>query len=256
MRVLRVRYQEQVFYASLVGEELHCLNRELGLKSPLSLNEVGVLPPVAPTKVICLGVNYAKHGAEMGHALPEEPLLFLKPPSAIITSGQTIIRPSQSQRVDYEGELAIVVGRQCRNITPEEAAECVFGYTCANDVTARDLQKKDVQFTRGKGFDTFLPIGPWIETDVPDPTNLGIRTLVNGEIRQQDNTSQMLNKPYETLSFISRIMTLMPGDVVLTGTPEGVGPLVAGDEVRIEIDGVGILINPVADDVESVTSVQ
>lgn len=257
MRVLRVRYQDHTFYGALqqVNKEgtpegqasfdlfVQCLNKELGLDAPVPLAQCAVLPPVMPTKIICLAVNYRPHAEEMGHAIPEEPMIFLKPPSAVIGSGQPIVLPAASQRVDFEGELAIVLGKNCRNVPPQEVAPYIFGYACANDVTARDLQKKDGQFGRAKGFDTFAPIGPWIETEVESPDALDLVTRVNGEIRQQGNTSDMIFKPFEVVSHISSVMTLFPGDVIFTGTPSGVGQLASGDEVRVEIDQVGTLIN-------------
>lgn len=246
MRVIRVKYLEKTFYAQLLdASSVLCLNRALGLDRPIPLSDVVILPVVWPTKIVCVGTNYRDHAQEMGKDVPQEPLLFLKPPSAIIGNGQSIILPRASSRVDHEAELALVIGQTCRNASPEEVPACVFGYACANDVTARDLQKKDVQFTRAKGFDTFAPLGPWIETEVPDPAALSVRTLVNGEVRQDGHTSAMIHKPFELVSFISRVMTLLPGDVVLTGTPAGVGPLRPGDEVRVEIETVGLLINPV-----------
>ncbi len=248
MRVVRVRYQEKVFYASLVGQEVQCLNRELDFQTPIPLQDVTVLPPVAPTKVVCVGLNYQGHIEEMKAQTPDEPVLFFKPPSAVVGSGQAIFLPSQSSRVDYEGELAVVMGKSGRNIGLGEAAEHVFGYSCANDVTARDLQKIDGQYGRAKGFDTFAPIGPWIETEVEDPNNLALRTTVNGEEKQAGNTADMLFKPLDLVVFVSSVMTLLPGDVILTGAPPGVGPLHPGDEVRVEIENVGILINPVMKD--------
>jgi len=190
---------------------------------------------VHPTKIVCIGRNYAAHARELGNEVPAEPLIFLKPPSALLPPGGTIVRPPQSQRVDFEGELAIVIGE----------AGSVLGYTCANDVTARDLQKKDVQFTRAKSFDTFLPLGPCIDTDV-DPNDLPIVTTVNGTVKQDGRTSQMVFNCAFIVHYISSIMTLLPGDVILTGTPAGVGPLAAGDLVEVSIEGIGLLRNVVA----------
>lgn len=263
MRILRVSYNDQVFYGALLqkepgeesgpgaGLEIQCLNKELGFNDPIPLQSVAVLPPVAPTKIICVGLNYRKHAEEMGKETPEEPVLFLKPPSAVISSGQPIIMPNQAERVDFEGELAIIFGRPGKHIKQEEAAEYVFGYACANDVTARDLQSKDGQYGRAKGFDTFAPIGPWIETQVTDPGNLGLRTFVNGEVKQESTTADMLFSPLDLICYVSSVMTVFPGDVILTGTPSGIGPLKAGDEVRVEIDEVGTLINPVIQEGDS-----
>ena len=198
-----------------------------------------------PSKIVCVGRNYADHAKELGNEVPAEPILFLKPPSAVIGHGATIVLPPQSQRVEHESELAIVVGKEARKVSAARWRDYVQGFTCANDVTARDLQKKDVQFTRGKSFDTFCPLGPWIETDL-DPSALRVTARVNGAIRQDGNTRQMIFPPPVLLEFITSIMTLLPGDVILTGTPAGVGPLLAGDTVEVEIEGIGTLRNVVA----------
>ena len=204
-----------------------------------------LLAPVTPTKIVCVGRNYAEHAKELGNEAPSEPILFLKPPSAILEPGGTIVRPAASQRVDFEGELAIVIGREAKNVKASNWRDYVLGFACANDVTARDLQKKDVQFTRGKGFDTFCPIGPCLETEL-DVANLRVTTRVNGETRQDGSTSQMIFSCAFLVEFINAIMTLMPGDVILTGTPAGVGPLAAGDVVQVEVEGIGVLTNHVA----------
>ena len=200
---------------------------------------------IAPSKIVCVGRNYAEHAKELGNEAPSEPILFLKPPSAILPAGGTIVRPAASQRVDFEGELAIVIGSVAKNVKAGAWRDYVRGFACANDVTARDLQKKDIQFTRGKGFDTFCPIGPHVETDL-DVADLRVTTRVNGETRQDGRTSQMIFSCGYLVEFISAIMTLVPGDVILTGTPAGVGPLVAGDVVEVEIEGIGVLQNHVA----------
>lgn len=204
-----------------------------------------LLPPTTPTKIVCIGRNYADHAKELGNEAPSEPLLFLKPPSALLAPGGTIVRPSQAQLVHHEGELAIVVGREAKNVRRENWRDYILGFTCANDVSARDLQRKDVQFTRGKGFDTFCPIGPHIETDL-DPSDLRVVTRVNGEVKQDGRTSQMIFPCDVVFAYISEHMTLMPGDVILTGTPAGVGSLNAGDTVEVEIEGIGTLSNAVA----------
>jgi 2-keto-4-pentenoate hydratase/2-oxohepta-3-ene-1,7-dioic acid hydratase in catechol pathway len=204
-----------------------------------------LLTPVVPSKIVCVGRNYAEHVKELGNEAPSEPVLFFKPPSALLAPGGTIVRPAVSQRVDFEGELAIVVGREAKDVKAARWRDYVRGFTCANDVTARDLQKKDVQFTRGKGFDTFLPLGPCIETDL-DPSDLGIITRVNGEVRQDGRTSQMIFTLASLFEYITAIMTLVPGDVILTGTPSGVGPLQSGDVVEVEIQAIGVLSNVVA----------
>ncbi|HKB79525.1 MAG TPA: fumarylacetoacetate hydrolase family protein [Thermoanaerobaculia bacterium] len=204
-----------------------------------------LLPPVNPTKIVAIGRNYAEHAKELGNDTPSEPILFLKPPSALLAPEGTIVRPPQSQRVDYEGELVIVIGKRARNVRADRWRDYVLGFTCANDVTARDLQKQDVQFTRAKGFDTFAPIGPCIETEV-DPSDLALVTRVNGQVRQDGRTSQMVFPPPVLVEFVSSVMTLEAGDVILTGTPSGIGPLAANDVVEVEIEGIGTLRNHVA----------
>ena len=198
-----------------------------------------------PTKIVAVGRNYADHAKELGNEAPPEPIIFLKPPSALLAHEGTIIRPPQSQRVDHEGELAIVIGKRARNVKQDRWRDVVRGFTCANDVTARDLQKKDVQFTRGKSFDTFCPLGPHIETDL-DPADLSLVTRVNGEVKQNGRTSMMIFPCAFIVEFITSVMTLEPGDVILTGTPAGVSPLQAGDLVEVEIEGIGTLRNHVA----------
>jgi 2-keto-4-pentenoate hydratase/2-oxohepta-3-ene-1,7-dioic acid hydratase in catechol pathway len=201
---------------------------------------------VSPSKIVCVGRNYAEHAKELGNEAPAtEPIIFLKPPTSVLAPGGTIIRPPQSQRVDYEGELAIVISKRCRNVARAQWRDVILGFTCANDVTARDLQKKDVQFTRGKSFDTFFPIGPEIETDL-DPSALQLVTRVNGQVKQNGNTRDMIFKCDFLIEFVTSIMTLCPGDVISTGTPAGVGPLNAGDEVEVEIENIGVLRNHVA----------
>lgn len=211
----------------------------------LPLSEVKYLPPCRPSKIVAIGLNYKDHAKEFGSKIPDEPMLFMKPSTSVIGHGDTIIYPHQSKKVDYEGELAIVIGKKCKDVSVEKAKEYVAGFTCANDVTARDLQRKDGQFTRGKGFDTFAPIGPVIETEL-DPDNLSIKTILNGKIVQDSTTALMIFKPYFLVSFISKIMTLLPEDIIITGTPAGGGGLNPGDKISIEIEGIGILENQVA----------
>lgn len=199
--------------------------------------------PLIPGKIVAVGRNYADHAKELGNAPPSEPLLFLKAPSAVVGPEEPIVIPSASSRVDFEGELAMVIGRQARRVPAEAWRDYVLGFTCANDVTARDLQKKDVQFTRGKSFDTFCPLGPCIVTDL-DPSDLALKTRLNGDTRQDARTSQMIFDPAVLIEFITAIMTLFPGDIVLTGTPAGVAPMSAGDTIEIEIEGIGVLRNP------------
>jgi 2-keto-4-pentenoate hydratase/2-oxohepta-3-ene-1,7-dioic acid hydratase in catechol pathway len=204
-----------------------------------------LLAPCVPTKIVCIGRNYAEHAKELGNEAPSEPIIFLKPPSALLAPFGMIIRPAISQRVDHEGELAIVIGKRAKDVKAAQWRDYVRGFACANDVTARDIQKRDVQFTRGKGFDTFAPIGPCIETEL-DVSALSVQTRVNGEIRQNGNTRDMVFPCDFLVEFITSVMTLEPGDVILTGTPSGVGPLASGDSVEVEIEGIGVLRNAVA----------
>jgi 2-keto-4-pentenoate hydratase/2-oxohepta-3-ene-1,7-dioic acid hydratase in catechol pathway len=214
------------------------------LEAELPLESVRLLPPVTPSKIICVGRNYIDHAREHGVEVPEIPILFLKPPSSLIGHKDAIILPPQSSRVEHEAELAVVIGRRGRWIQPEQVNEYIFGYTIANDVTARDLQRRDGQWTRGKGFDTFCPVGPWIETEL-DPYDLLITCRVNDEIRQMASTRDMVFSIQQLIAFISSIMTLEPGDLVLTGTPGGVGPLEPGNLVTIQIEGIGEMANTV-----------
>ena len=212
-----------------------------------AVGDVRLLAPILPSKVICIGQNYADHVREMGSQPPAEPVIFLKPSTAVCGPGDPIRRPTRlSQRVDYEGELAVVIGRLCREVPAARVAEVIFGYTCANDVTARDLQARDGQCSRAKGFDTFCPLGPWIETDV-DPADLALTTRLNGEVKQDSRTSLLLHDAATLVMFVSQVMTLLPGDVLLTGTPAGIGPMDKGDEVSVTIAGIGTLRNPVTD---------
>jgi len=214
------------------------------LEATIPKDNAKLLAPVLPGKIICLGRNYAEHAREQGVEIPETPMIFLKPPSAVIADGEEITLPVQSQHVDHEAELVVVIGKKGRWIPIEEAQRYVFGYTIGNDVTARDLQNKDGQWTRAKGFDTFCPIGPWIETDL-DPSDTLITCRVNSELRQMASTSEMVFTIPQIIAYVSSIMTLMPGDIIFTGTPAGIGPLGAGDEVEVEIEGIGILKNRV-----------
>ncbi len=201
--------------------------------------------PIRPSKIVCVGRNYREHAAELGNKMPDEPLLFLKAPSAIIYADEQIVLPGASQQVEHEGELGVVIGRIARNIaSDEDPLSYVRGYTCVNDVTARDLQRKDVQFTRGKSFDTFCPVGPWIETDI-DPGNVVVQTRLNGELKQKGNTADMAFPVGFLIRYISEIMTLYPGDLIATGTPAGVSRMKAGDTVEVEVSGIGVLRNHV-----------
>ena len=213
----------------------------------LEFEEAKLLAPVAPSKIVCVGRNYREHAAELGNKMPDEPLLFLKPPSSLVGHGDHVELPSQSQQVEHEGELGVVMGRTARKLSEtDNPLSYVFGYTCINDVTARDLQRKDVQFTRGKGFDTFCPVGPWIITDL-DPTNVAVTTRVNGEVKQNGNTRDMAFPVSFLITYISSIMTLYPGDLIATGTPAGVSRMKHGDTVEVEVGGIGILRNSVYD---------
>lgn len=209
-----------------------------------ALPDVRLLSPFLPSKVIALGKNYAAHAAEMGGEAPKTPMIFMKPSTSVIGDGDAIRLPPSSNEVHYEGELAVVIGTPARNVAPDDALDHVFGYAAANDVTARDQQRADIQFTRSKSYDSFCPLGPWVET-VLDPADLRLITRVNGDIKQDGRTSQMIHDIRTQIAFVSAIMTLLPGDVILTGTPEGVGPIVAGDTVSVEIEGIGTLTNPV-----------
>jgi 2-keto-4-pentenoate hydratase/2-oxohepta-3-ene-1,7-dioic acid hydratase in catechol pathway len=211
---------------------------------PVGLSEVKLLAPCAPSKIVAVGLNYRDHAEELNMKLPEEPLLFLKPSSSVIGPGDAIIMPRQSARVDYEAELAIVIGIEAKGVSEKDAGEFILGYTCLNDVTARDLQNKDGQWTRAKGFDTFCPLGPWIETEL-DPSDLKIDLLLNGQSKQSSRTSNLIFNPFKLVEFISGVMTLFPGDVIATGTTSGIGPMCDGDTVEVRIESLGSLVNRV-----------
>jgi len=249
VKILRIKYKERVSYGILEGEKVLLVEGDLfsgfnEFGSLIALEEVKLLPPVEPTKIIGVGLNYRDHAEEVGLEVPSEPLIFLKPSTSVIGPEEPIIIPPSSQRVDYEGELAIVISKRAKGISLEEAHKYILGYTCFNDVTARDIQLREKQWTRAKGYDTFAPLGPWIETEI-DPMNLNLETLVNGERRQLSNTRNLIFNPFELVSFISHIMTLLPGDIIATGTPSGIGPLKEGDIVEVRIEGIGTLRNPV-----------
>ena len=205
-------------------------------------DDVKILPPCLPSKAVCIGLNYKTHVEESGVSIPESPVVFMKPSTAVIGNLDYIIYPQMSKRVDYEAELAVVIGKKTKNITVAEAKDAILGYTCGNDVSARDLQPDNGQWTIAKSFDTFLPLGPWIETDA-DPSNLRIRTLLNGEVKQDSNTKFLIFDVYTLVSYISQIMTLNPGDVIMTGTPRGIAPMKKGDKVEVEIENIGTLTN-------------
>lgn len=239
----RFRYDDEVFQGDVVGDRV-IVKRGLYLDT-FNLSEVELLPPIQPSKIICVGLNYSDHALELDMPLPDKPLIFLKPPSAIIGHLGKIIYPEQAGRVDYEAELAVVIGKRCKNVCQSDAEDFIMGYSCFNDVTARDIQKEDIQWTRSKSFDSFAPVGPFvIETEL-DVSNLQIRTRVNGKLRQDSNTSNLIFSVPGLIEFISGIMTLEAGDLIATGTPPGVGELFVGDEVEIDIEGIGVLKNSV-----------
>jgi len=249
MRLVRFRFADRIATGVLQDGAIGVLQgtffeNPLPSGDELPLDDVRLLAPVLPSKVVCLGKNYAAHAAEFGGEVPEEPLVFLKPSTSISGPGDPIPLPPISSRVDYEGELAVVIGRIARNVRAEDTGLYILGYTCGNDVTLRDLQKKDEQWTRAKGFDGSCPLGPWIETQL-DPNDVHLETRVNGEVRQSANTSDMVFGVATIIEFVTEFMTLLPGDVIMTGTPEGVGKLEPGDRVEVEIDGIGVLANPV-----------
>jgi len=213
------------------------------------LSSSTLLYPVQPSKIVCVGRNYSEHAKELGNEVPSEPLIFFKPPSSLISPGEKIVRPRRfSQRVEFEAELTVVIGKKCRNLGPnDDVRPYILGYTCANDVTARDLQKKDPQWTRAKGFDTFCPVGPVVTDEIDPWKGVRVESRVNGEVKQSESTLAFIFPVDVVLRFISQVMTLLPGDLVLTGTPAGVGPLVAGDEVSVSVEGIGSMTNPVVD---------
>ncbi len=233
----------QTVLAVLAGDPLYAGIELTGQRLPL--DDVRLLAPVIPrSKVVGVGRNYAAHAAELGNDVPERPLIFLKPNTSVIGPGDPIVRPDETDDLQYEGELAVVIGRICKDVAPERVPEVIRGYTVANDVTARDLQKQDATWTRGKGYDTFCPVGPWIETDL-DVGDLRVTTAVGDEVRQDGRTSLMIFDVPTLVAYVSAVMTLLPGDLILTGTPAGVGPLEPGDEVSVTVEGIGTLTNPV-----------
>ena len=249
MRIVRFEHGGTVGYGCIEGNTIHEL-----LGSPFddpqigeavgSLEAVRLLAPCEPTKVVAVGLNYRSHALEMGHDLPQTPMLFLKPSTAVVGPFAEVVYPGMSGRVDYEAELAVVIGRRAKGLAPADVPAHILGYTCGNDVTARDLQAKDGQWTRSKGFDTFCPLGPWIVTDLKNPNEVNLVCRVNGVVKQQGNTNDLVFDVNALVSFISQIMTLEPGDVILTGTPSGISPVQRGDIMEIEAEGIGVLRNP------------
>lgn len=253
MRIARIAHPGGVAFVTVDGEGDDLVAREVadhpfgnptytGNSWPMA--DVRVLAPILPSKVICIGKNYAEHVQEMGGEAPANPVMFLKPSTSVIGPNLPIKLPPDSTRVDFEGELAVVIGQPCRDVPAARASSVILGYTIANDVTARDQQKADGQWTRGKGHDTFCPLGPWIET-AADPADLAISTSLNGETKQNSRTSLLLHDVPALVEWVSRVMTLLPGDVILTGTPAGVGPMTAGQSVSVTVEGIGTLTNPV-----------
>lgn len=248
MKIYRFRYRKRVLYGVLKEEFLFPLKgsffRDFRIgDSPIPMSEVKLLPPVAPSKIIGIGRNYREHAQELGNAVPAEPLIFLKPSTALIGPADAIEYPAMSARVDYEGELAVVIRKKARLLRDEDPVDDhILGYTCFNDVTARDLQMKDVQFTRAKSFDTFAAAGPCIATGI-DPEKLHLKTFLNGKLVQSGSTANLIFSVPFLVRFVSRVMTLLPGDLIATGTPAGVGPMVPGDRVDVQIDGIGVLSN-------------
>jgi 2-keto-4-pentenoate hydratase/2-oxohepta-3-ene-1,7-dioic acid hydratase in catechol pathway len=249
MKIIRFQHKSQIQFGWLNESEIGLIEGDIfseyrRLETELPIERVKLLAPVTPGKIICVARNYEEHAREHQVEIPEYPMIFLKPPSAVISNGEAIRIPPQSNQVEHEAELAVVIRKTGKWIAPEDVKSYILGYTIANDVSARDLQYKDGQWTRAKGFDTFCPLGPWIETDL-DPSDLMISCRVNGELRQMSSTKEMIFPVTQLVSYISSIMTLLPGDVVLTGTPAGVDKLEAGDNVEISIEGIGVLTNPV-----------
>ncbi len=248
MKIARILWQDKLCYAKVEGQKYFLIEGDMfNIKSvsnrPLDGN-IKILPPTEPSKIVALGANYKKHAKELNLNINAVPLIFLKPPSSIIADGESIIIPPDAKKVDYEAELAIIIGKDCKNVKKEEVFDVILGYTCANDVSERVFQKSDGQWTRAKGFDTFCPVGPVIETEL-DGDNVNLKAVVNNKVVQQGNTSDMINDITTIITFITSVMTLKKGDLILTGTPEGVGQIRKGDTVEIIIDGIGSLKNKV-----------
>ncbi len=251
MRVVRYRAGAGAHYGVIVDDVVYALQAAEPWAGPLALGDkvgplrqVELLAPCQPSKIVCLGRNYVAHAKEHGADVPKAPLIFMKPSTAVIGPGEAIVLPAQSQQVEHESELAVVIGRRARHVARADAAGYIFGYTCGNDVTARDLQSGDGQWTRAKSFDTFCPLGPWIETEL-NIADLAVICRVNGATRQSGRTSELVFDIPLLVSHITSIMTLLPGDVIMSGTPAGVSPIYAGDSVEVDIEGIGVLRNPV-----------
>ncbi len=250
MRICRVQQGQNVFYAKLKDDVVYPLachpfgELVVDKTRTYSLSEVKLLAPVEPSKIVCIGKNYYDHAMEMKEGVPAEPLLFLKPSTAVIGPEEAIVYPPDSKRLDYEAELAIVIKKRCKDVAMGDFRDVVLGYTCLNDVTARDLQKGDGQWTRGKGFDTFCPIGPWIETEI-NPFHVQVQSRLNGEVKQNSNTELLMHQIDKLVYYITRVMTLLPGDIIATGTPAGISPMQPGDTIEVEVEGIGVLRNHV-----------
>ena len=253
MRLARIAHPDGVAFVTVEGPDGAETAREIqdhpfgtptftGRSWPLA--DTRLLAPILPSKIVAVGRNYADHAAELGNVVPTQPIIFIKPSTSVIGPRAPINYPASSERVDYEGELAVVIGRPCRDVKAENASSVILGYTIGNDVTARDQQKADGRFTRAKGYDSFCPLGPWIETEL-DPADLSVQTELDGEVVQDGRTSDMVFTIGEIIEFVSAIMTLLPGDVLLTGTPAGVGPMTVGQTVSVTVEGIGTLTNPV-----------
>ncbi|GAB6276790.1 MAG: fumarylacetoacetate hydrolase family protein [Rectinema sp.] len=256
MRIIRCEYEGKLFYGRIDGDNVMLSydvpkirmsheGKEVYWESEeksVPFSTVRLEAPCAPKKAVCVGLNYRDHADEFGQTIPSAPVLFIKPSTSLLGPGKTIQYPSMSKRVDYEAELVVVIGRLAKNVTAHDAFDYVLGYTCGNDVTARDLQPQNGQWTIAKSFDTFMPLGPWIETDI-DPSSLQIKALLNGEVRQSSSTTNLIFNVADLIAYISQIMTLEPGDVIMTGTPSGVGPMKKGDRIVVEIEGIGHLEN-------------
>lgn len=247
MKIGRFKFGSEIIYGIIKGSEVEVI-KDLSLKSSgekIRLEDLKILAPVEPSKIICIGLNYVDHARELKMEIPEEPIIFLKPPTAAIGHEENIVYPAAAKQVDYEAELGVVIGKNCKNVTRENAYDVILGYTCFNDVTARDLQKKDGQWTRSKSFDTFAPFGPYIvaKEEIKNPQNLDIRLRLNGRIKQASNTKNFIFDVPFLIEFVSGIMTLNQGDVIATGTPPGVGPVKRGNIVEVEIERIGVLRN-------------
>ncbi len=251
IRIIRFRHQGKVSYGCVEGTTVYALPdgpfAELRPGPKVAeLSDVQLLAPCEPSKVVAVGLNYRSHAQELNLQLPQSPLLFIKPRTSVVGPGASVVYPAMSERVDYEAELAVVIGKEAKALTPDEVSGYILGYTCGNDVTARDLQNRDGQWTRSKGFDTFCPLGPWIVTDLPQPDNTDLYCRLNGVQMQAGNTSDLIFDVKALVSFVSQVMTLEPGDVLMTGTPSGIGPMNRGDTVEIEVQGIGVLSNKIA----------